>query len=852
MLAANARAFDEGEIVRRLIVSLCATLTAQGLAGCAGIQEADPVDLAILNVSVVSPERENPLKNVDVLIDDGRIVSIGAARHRTHAAAEIDGSGRFLAPGLIDSHVHLYHATGLKRRYTDKFGELYEAFQTQQPRSYLYYGYTTLIELNADADTNRTFQSAPLHPALYDCGQGLVISDDFMATDFDSEAEFLAAFPNFLHDRYATPSLPPGFDPADHTPAATVSKIAAGGGRCVKMYYEEVFWLPREMRPSFSLPSEAILREVVAEAHKRRMTVVLHGTTPNAYKIAAATGVDIMAHGLWDWDGALYGKAEIPDSVNGAIDAAARAGIRIQPTIQTGANTLSMFDLDLLSDPDLSNALPQDYIDYLRTDAQKGRDDFLRRIEPIVAENYARGVGASDDAETIVRMYQTRLMSIVGRMQERGVPFILGTDTAVGGAGWGNPPGLNGLWEMRDWARAGVPLAAIFRSATLDNAAAFGLDAEIGSVEAGKRADLLLLAKNPLVDVDAYDAIEKVILNGQPIDRATLSASAAGRVGVRALDFSAADGAPFQGRLWYPASGGELKTFGASRIRPGYEAAENGEIAIAGRAPLIVLLHGSGGSAESMAWIALGLARLGAIVVAVDHPASSAGDPERRSILDVWEQPRDARAIIDHLLQSDLSDHIDPERIAVAGFSLGGASAMLLAGARLDFQKFPEFCQTHDDGACRAFRRHFASLGPGFYKKADADHADNRIKAAVAIAPGFTEAMSGSSIHLLKAPVLLISGARDQQLPPQTHVRPILDDLRPPSRYREIADAQHFSFLPLCGAGANDVLAETNEEFVCEEVGDKTRAQIHEETLGEIAMFLCERKFLGQCAGETK
>ena len=88
--------------------------------------------------------------------------------------------------------------------------------------------------------------------------------------------------------------------------------------------------------------------------------------------------------------------------------------------------------------------------------------------------------------------------------------------------GIGNPPGLNGRFELARWSEAGVPLERILRSATLDNAAAFGFSGKLGSIEVGKQADLLLLRENPLKTISAYDAIEVVFLNGNPIARTSL------------------------------------------------------------------------------------------------------------------------------------------------------------------------------------------------------------------------------------------------------------------------------------------------------------------------------------------
>lgn len=294
----------------------------------------------------------------------------------------------------------------------------------------------------------------------------------------------------------------------------------------------------------------------------------------------------------------------------------------------------------------------------------------------------------------------------------------------------------------------------------------------------------------------------------------------------------------FSARLWYPTAGGIEQRHGASRIRPGYLAVRDATPKLTEPAPLIVLNHGSGGSAESMAWIAIELARSGVLVVAADHPASSGGDPGRMSILQVWSQPRDVSRLLDQILDSDWGERIDQQKMVVIGFSLGGATAMSLAGARLQFERFPEFCLNHDDGACRAFQRHFEKLDSDFYSRANSDLSDSRLRAAIAIAPGFSEALTAESLEVMTTPVLMIAGQNDQQLPPQTHIYPMRDWLPSHSIYVEISEAQHFSFLPLCGDGAITVLAETNEEFVCEEVGLKSRAEIHKETLSEIERFL--------------
>jgi predicted dienelactone hydrolase len=320
--------------------------------------------------------------------------------------------------------------------------------------------------------------------------------------------------------------------------------------------------------------------------------------------------------------------------------------------------------------------------------------------------------------------------------------------------------------------------------------------------------------------------------------------AAAQTIGVASVDVPKdGDHPAFNGRAWYPATGGSLQTFGASRIRSGYEASPDATPALGDDAPLVILIHGSGGSAQSTAWLALGLAeRLGALVVAADHPGSSGGNPERASILEVWQQPADVTRLIDFVLTGEWATYVDASRVYVAGFSLGGAAAMSLAGTRLEFERFPLFCENHDDGACRAFRPHFAGLDSAFFERSNADLSDPRVRRAAAIAPGFTESVTGPSLARLSTPLLMIAGSDDQQLPPDTHLAPIRASVPAHSRVVEIEDAQHFSFLPLCREGAIEILAEDNEEFVCQEFGARSREAIHEETLGLIVEFFSRER----------
>ena len=107
-----------------------------------------------------------------------------------------------------------------------------------------------------------------------------------------------------------------------------------------------------------------------------------------------------------------------------------------------------------------------------------------------------------------------------------GHPLLVGSDTPSAPT-YGSQPGYDTYREMRLMAQSGVPLDAIFRAATINNARQFRMEKEYGTVEAGKIANLLLLEGNPLETMRAWALIDKIILRGNVIERESLAADVA-------------------------------------------------------------------------------------------------------------------------------------------------------------------------------------------------------------------------------------------------------------------------------------------------------------------------------------
>ncbi|KJZ16040.1 hypothetical protein TW85_04015 [Marinomonas sp. S3726] len=102
--------------------------------------------------------------------------------------------------------------------------------------------------------------------------------------------------------------------------------------------------------------------------------------------------------------------------------------------------------------------------------------------------------------------------------------LLFATDTIVGQS-YANALGLSGFIDMKAWYSTGVPLKKTLQATTINNAKVFNLEETLGSIEIGKKANFLLLKKSPLKDIEAYNSIEVVCMDGKPITRQSLSAS---------------------------------------------------------------------------------------------------------------------------------------------------------------------------------------------------------------------------------------------------------------------------------------------------------------------------------------
>jgi predicted dienelactone hydrolase len=137
--------------------------------------------------------------------------------------------------------------------------------------------------------------------------------------------------------------------------------------------------------------------------------------------------------------------------------------------------------------------------------------------------------------------------------------------------------------------------------------------------------------------------------------------------------------------VWYPAEPAAheqtLHVAGLDIFNLGIVARDAKMATSPARFPLIVISHGTGGSALSMAWLGEALAKQGYIAAAVNHPGNNATEPFTvEGFALPWERARDLSQVITGMLSdSEFGSRIDPNRIGAAGFSLGGYTVIEIA-----------------------------------------------------------------------------------------------------------------------------------------------------------------------------
>jgi predicted dienelactone hydrolase len=249
-----------------------------------------------------------------------------------------------------------------------------------------------------------------------------------------------------------------------------------------------------------------------------------------------------------------------------------------------------------------------------------------------------------------------------------------------------------------------------------------------------------------------------------------------------------------------------------------------------GRVPLVLLLHGAGGSFTDHAPLGAALAQAGIAAASVTQPADrEAPDAFAR----MARRARDTSRVLDHLLAAH-PGRIDPARIGAFGYSAGGTAALLLAGGRADPARWPVLCASAPEERLCGSTFGQAALAAAAAGAAPVDAADARIRAVALAAPalGFLFAPDGLRAVPPHLAVRIWRAGGDTVLNEPHHAEAIAPLLPGHPTPVVVPQAGHWVFLPPCDAARRLALP-----FLCEDPPGLDRASFLATFHAEVAAF---------------
>lgn len=445
---------------------------------------SQPTGTAITNVTVI--DAVNGIRtNQTVVYDGDEIVSVGPGGTPADVAETIDGSGKYLIPGLWDFHVHL----SFDERFTDDMPALFLSYGVTSVRDTggLMHKILPIVERMraADAVAPRVWFAGPL------------LDGNFVVYDGESRPE--------IGVRNATP------DEA----RATIRELKDQGVDFIKIYemvtpavFEAMVEsaqeldLPIDSHVPLSMRAEAAGPAVDSIEHLRNIELDCASNAPELHE----TRLDLLKNpgGVSGFElrSSLHDLQRLPAIA--AYDEARcdRVIDNLTSTIQVP--TLRMTALNLappFDKPDWNEALSR--ID------DEVREDFVSLAADISAQP------ADADSE-----FGEWARFLTGRMHQRGVPIGAGTDTPI----FLSIPGYSLHGELEQLVASGLSPLEALHAATVRPAEFFGIEDTIGTIDPGKRADLVLLDADPLSDIRNTRRISGVVSKGRYYDPAELAA----------------------------------------------------------------------------------------------------------------------------------------------------------------------------------------------------------------------------------------------------------------------------------------------------------------------------------------
>ncbi|MFQ5349221.1 MAG: amidohydrolase family protein [Thermoanaerobaculia bacterium] len=435
-----------------------------------------PPARALAGATLVDGTGGEPLRDAVVVLRGGRIECAGARGDCPvpDGVAQVDLSGSWITPGLIDTHVH-FSQTGWadgrpdfidvrdRHPYEEAIAERRRSPETFY-RAFLCSGVTGVFDVGG-------------YPWTWQLGE--VAEGDSLAPHVGAAGPLLTTLDHWIN----LPGEKQLVYVADEQEARDgVAYLAAGGADAVKIWF-----INHDGRPFEEM--EAAVMAAGEEARARELPLIAHSTGLVEAKVAVRAGAHLLVHSVWD--------REVDDEFVRLLQ---ERGTIYCPTLTVSGGYQRLAEAVLAGEEpeidDPNGCVDTETLARVASSAELGAGE-------LTAERLERRAARNAERERIGALN-------LARLAEAGVPIAMGTDA-------GNPLTLHGpsvYAELEAMQAAGLEPMAVLVSATATAARAMGRENDLGTVEAGKIADLLVLAADPTADVSAFRRLTHVVRGG--------------------------------------------------------------------------------------------------------------------------------------------------------------------------------------------------------------------------------------------------------------------------------------------------------------------------------------------------
>ncbi|HUQ29550.1 MAG TPA: amidohydrolase family protein [Usitatibacter sp.] len=450
-------------------------IAALAMALAVSAQAAEGIT-AIVGASVVHPEREAATavdRDQTVIIAGDRIVAVGPARSTRvpRGATHLDGRGKWIVPGLVDAHVHFFQSGNLYTRPDGADFSAYMPYAKEDQRNRARLPATFRIWL-ASGVTSVVDIGGPFW--------NFDVRD--MARKTDAAPRVAVAGPLIsMVDRV---KLDLGDPPIIKITSVREAVDLVRREIDRKADYIKVWFIHRTGDDLEA--QEAIVKAAGDSAHAAGIPLAVHATELVTAKAALRAGADYLVHSVDD--------AAVDDEF---IALMKKNNALYCPTLFVAMGYQYA----------LSNTWRPTEMEKRRADPEilASMGDLERMPKEMIPERIAARMANPPD----VKPSQTMLDNL-RRVRDAGIPVAMGTD--AGNIGTLHGPSV--FREMELMAQAGLTPLQVLRAATVNGARAMRMERDLGAVEPGKLADLVILDADPTQTVVNLSRIHRVVKGG--------------------------------------------------------------------------------------------------------------------------------------------------------------------------------------------------------------------------------------------------------------------------------------------------------------------------------------------------